>query len=351
MDKKLISRRVANNMLEFLYDPTKIPVDKRLYFRAEEILQNQSYDKARAEGVQAYHDQKKNSDFYPTRNQREASSMDRRTLIASLDVLSQSFDESDPIGTDLRTMAYAVSEMTNEELSARLAGEGMSVEAKKKAEMVKCPECGTKVLKATGYCLKCQAKTIKKDKDEDEGKKDDKKEDKKEDKKKDKKDDKKKGKKAGDMDFWSKAACEAVQRALVADVCPKDDEPKQPVVPEVKPEEKKAEEQPVVPPTQEESKDEKPAKQECKAADAPAPVPIDAPAVPAPDAPVPTPVPAPEDKPKKKKDDEDKDDKEAKVVDTNVLVANVEGIEMLAGMIDVGDLTAAEKAQLDQLFS
>jgi len=331
MDIQSVSRRVANNILEFLYDPTKIPVEKRLYFRPEEILQNQAFDKARAEGVQSYHDQKKNSDFYPTRNnKREASFMDRRTLIASLDVLSQSFDESDPIGTDLRTMAYAVSEMTDEELSARLAGKGMSVEAKKKAEMVKCPECGTKVLKATGYCLKCQAKTIKKDKDEDGDKKDDKK-----DKKDDKKDDKKKGKKA--MDFWSKAACEAVQRALIADVCPEGDEPEQPV----KPEEKKAEDQPVVPPVvpaQEEPKEEKPAKQECKAAEVPAPAP-------APVAPAAAPVPEEE----AKKDD--KDDKEAKVVDTDVLVANVEGIEMLAGMIDVGDLTAAEKAQLDQLFS
>lgn len=62
-----------------------------------------------------------------------------------------------------------------------LAGEDSSTE-KEAAETIKCPDCGTKVLKATGYCLKCKKK-IKGDKKED--KKDDKKEDKKEAPKKD----------------------------------------------------------------------------------------------------------------------------------------------------------------------
>lgn len=48
--------------------------------------------------------------------------MDRRTLIASLDVLSQNFrDEADPIAKDLRTMAYVVAKMSDEELRNRLA--------------------------------------------------------------------------------------------------------------------------------------------------------------------------------------------------------------------------------------
>jgi len=48
--------------------------------------------------------------------------MERKTLIASLDVLSQDFIESDPMATDLRTMAYAVANMTDEEFEKRLAG-------------------------------------------------------------------------------------------------------------------------------------------------------------------------------------------------------------------------------------
>jgi ribosomal protein L37AE/L43A len=54
-----------------------------------------------------------------------------------------------------------------------------------KAEMIKCPDCGSKVLKATGYCLKCKKKIKggEKKKDED---KDDKKSDKKDSDKKNK---------------------------------------------------------------------------------------------------------------------------------------------------------------------
>ena len=66
-------------------------------------------------------------------------------------------------------------------------GEGGEKEAGK-AEMIKCPDCGSKVLKATGYCLSCKKK-IKGGEKKDDDKKEDKKEYKKEDKKEDKKDD------------------------------------------------------------------------------------------------------------------------------------------------------------------
>jgi DNA-directed RNA polymerase subunit RPC12/RpoP len=44
-----------------------------------------------------------------------------------------------------------------------------------KADMIKCPDCGSKVLKATGYCLKCKKKIKGDDKKKEEVKKDDKK--------------------------------------------------------------------------------------------------------------------------------------------------------------------------------
>lgn len=95
MDK---NKKIANNILEFLLDPTVFPVKSRNYFRPEEILKNESYEGAKADSERAYGDQSHNSDFYPKRSllQREAS-MERKTLIASLDVLSQNFQESDPI--------------------------------------------------------------------------------------------------------------------------------------------------------------------------------------------------------------------------------------------------------------
>ena len=188
-------KKIANNILEFLFDPTVIPVERRMYFGPEEHLDNRSLEKAKADSQQAYGKENKNSDFYPTRNrqqtQREASIMDRKTIIASLDVLSQNFDETDSIGEGLRAMAYTVSKMADEEFEARTA--------KKKVEFVTCPKCGNKkVMKQTGYCLKCGKKGIGK-------------EDKKEDK------DGKKKKKASE-DFWTKAASEAVALALVEDV-------------------------------------------------------------------------------------------------------------------------------------
>lgn len=76
-----------------------------------------------------------------------------------------------------------------------LAGEEGTEKEAGKGETMKCPTCGTKVLKATGYCLKCKKKIkggdSKKDEDKDDKKEDKKKEGKKEEKKEDKKDKKK----------------------------------------------------------------------------------------------------------------------------------------------------------------
>ena len=44
-----------------------------------------------------------------------------------------------------------------------LAGEEDTTVKKEAAETMKCPTCGTKVLKATGYCLKCKKKIKKED--------------------------------------------------------------------------------------------------------------------------------------------------------------------------------------------
>lgn len=188
------SKKIANNILEFLVNPRVYPVEKRLYFRSEEILDNSYYEDAIADADKAYGDQSQNSSFYPTRNRsskREASFMDRKTLIASMDVLSQKFNEKDPIAKDLRTMAYAISKMSDEELQTRL---------NVAAETFKCPECGTKVLKQTGYCVKCKKKVEKGGK----------------------------GKKAAEEetkeaeeylnDNWSKEASDIVSQALVYDI-------------------------------------------------------------------------------------------------------------------------------------
>lgn len=154
MDIKEMSNKVANNMLEFLIDPTVFPVKQRLYFRPEEILQNEVYEDAKKDAGKAYGAQRKNSDFYPIKNrssQKEAIPMDRKTFIASMEALSQELQESDPMATDLRTMAYACSRMADDEFEVRLS----------KAKTIPCPDCGTKVLEATGYCVKCK-KSIKK---------------------------------------------------------------------------------------------------------------------------------------------------------------------------------------------
>lgn len=450
------SQKIANNILEFLIDPTKFPVKTRLYFRPEENLDNRSFDAIKQEVHQAYKDQKCNSDFYPLRNLSEKQAfgtkslenilslardgivtvlqtpgienakdekgktvvkllfdsmaqktdeqkkkirrtlktfidskpgiatglsrkqikdlepkpeakpdqevldvvkplkpkrtpkfvppakkpgmverikqffrtsstyndfhlenlsketiMDRKTLIASLDVLSQHFiDESDPIATDLRTIAFAVSKMADEELDSRVASD---ITAKQKAEFLTCEKCGNKkVLKmkdGNGYCLPCKKK-VKGPKEEEP-----------------------KASKKADFDddsFWTKAAAEAVRETLIAEVCPskKEDDEEAEVTAKKK---KEPKQQP---------------------AEAPAAEPAPAEATPAP-APVVEPAPAPAVTPEEPEQPAEKPAKEA-VVDTGVLTASVEGFEMELGPIsedDIGILTAAEKAQLDSLFN
>jgi len=118
--------KLANNILELLLDPTKIPVRNRLYFRNEEVLDNSAFDKAKQDSVAAYGAQRQNADFYPSRNRQQPkreAAMDRRTLIASFDILSKQFQMDHPIATDLRTMAVAVSKMEDSELDHVLAAE------------------------------------------------------------------------------------------------------------------------------------------------------------------------------------------------------------------------------------
>ena len=312
------SKKIANNILEFLFDPTAIPVERRMYFGPEERLDNRSLEKAKADSQQAYGKENKNSDFYPTRNrqqtQREASIMDRKTIIASLDVLSQNFDETDSIGEGLRAMAYTVSKMADEEFETRTA--------KKKVEFVTCPKCGNKkVMKQTGYCVKCGKKGIGK-------------EDKKEDK------DGKKKKKASE-DFWTKAASEAVALALVEDVIGmSDDDAKDedkektahakdcdcPDCKEEKEAKKKDEEEDKEAKKKDEEDDFEAKKKDEE-----------------------------EDVEAKKKDEEEdveaKKEEDAKKVNTDIL-GNVEGIEMDLGALslDEVELTASDKEQLDKLF-
>jgi len=117
--------KLANNILEYLLDPTRIPVRNRLYFRGEEVLDNTAFDKAKQDSVAAYGLQRQNADFYPQRKKmqqpkREAA-MDRKALIASFDILSKQFQMDHPIATDLRTMAVAVSKMEDDELNQVLA--------------------------------------------------------------------------------------------------------------------------------------------------------------------------------------------------------------------------------------
>ena len=170
--------KTANNILELLLDPTVFPIKQRVYFGPGENLRNESYDKAKEEALALYGNQSQNTDFYCNRKQlsRRAHSMDRKTLIASMDILSQQFKEDDPIAKDLRTMAYAVSKLSDDDLQTRLSAEevkpeevkpeevkpeeakpeeGKTVEA---AKTFKCPTCGTKVLEQTKYCVKCKKK-------------------------------------------------------------------------------------------------------------------------------------------------------------------------------------------------
>lgn len=73
--------------------------------------------------------------------------MDRKTMIASFDILSKNFADDDPYGVELKAMAKAASEQTDEEFELHFA-----------AETFPCPTCGTKVLSKTKYCVKCKKK-------------------------------------------------------------------------------------------------------------------------------------------------------------------------------------------------
>ena len=68
-------------------------------------------------------------------------------MIASFDILSQHFADNDPYSVELKTMAKAASEMTEEEFELHLA-----------ADTFPCPTCGTKVLSKTKFCVKCKKK-------------------------------------------------------------------------------------------------------------------------------------------------------------------------------------------------
>lgn len=161
IDKK----KIANNILDFLIDPTRIPVQERVYFRPEEILRNETYEKAKADACVAYKDQRHNADFYPQRNRslsQEVNTMDRKALIASLDVLSKNFkNDKDPFAVDLQTMAMALSKMADEDLLPRLASDSPELESVLAGKTFKCPECGTNVLEQTAYCVKCKKKVKK----------------------------------------------------------------------------------------------------------------------------------------------------------------------------------------------
>lgn len=248
--------------------------------------------------------------------------MDRRTMIASMDILSQTLGDNDPIATDLRTMAQAVSEMSDDAFAARLA-----------AKTFKCPTCGTKVLEQTKFCVKCKKKVSPGT-----------------DKKADQnsshpqaegmapaapvmpeppvKDEEAAAPTASTIGTWNKSASEAVRRLLIAEVteepaCPKD---------EKKPEEKPAApvaEKPAEVPVEKKAEEKKP---EEKKPEETVEVPAAPAAAPAPMEPSPT----------------------ASVVDTDVLMASsFDGVEISAGMMTADDvvLSAAEKAQLDSLFA
>jgi hypothetical protein len=99
------SKKIANNILEFLIDPTRIPVEDRVYFRPEENLKNDSYEKAKQDSCQAYKDQSHNSDFYPQKNRsltREANIMDRKSLIASRMFCPKILEMRRPLCRDLQ---------------------------------------------------------------------------------------------------------------------------------------------------------------------------------------------------------------------------------------------------------
>jgi len=327
MDTKVSSKKIANNILEFLVDPSAFPLERRLYFRPEEILINESFEKAKKDSQEAYGDQRHNSDFYPNRPvlKREASSMERKTLIASFDVLSQEFTESDPIAKDLRTMAYAIANMSEEDLQKRIVEAGNPwIEHMNKVRK----DNPGKSFKEIASLAK---KTFKKAEEEPEAKK------------------------ASEVlsdDSWSKEAAAAVQRALLAEVVGDEKEagkikgpgipdgtgplggtPECPLAEKEKKEKKEAAKEPEKKEAAKEPEKKEAAKEPEKKEAAKEP---------------------------EKKEAAEEPEKEAKEepteVDTKVLeesTSNFGGIQLGAGMVtmdDIGDMSDEEQARLGQLF-
>jgi bifunctional autolysin len=326
-------KKIANNILDFLIDPTKIPVQQRVYFRPEENLQNQIYENAKADAVKAYKDQKHNSDFYPAKNRqmREATLMDRKSLIASFDSLSRNFKENDPIGEDLRLMATAVSRMNDDEFSSRQTSgapdfEEMQIEAKKKAKTFPCPYCGTKVLEQTGYCVKCKKKVKPKkasacEEEEATAKKDDMKEDKEVE---------------SSQDFWTKEAMTMVAKGLVSNVLGwSEDEEEATAKKNEEEEEKDATKKKDEDEEKEVSSKKKPKEEEVSSKKKPEEKEVSS----------------------KKEEDEEKDatkkkdEEKESTVNTDILASITFGnINMDAPMIEAGDMTEEEKTKLAGLF-
>jgi predicted RNA-binding Zn-ribbon protein involved in translation (DUF1610 family) len=324
------AKKIANNMLEFLIDPTKLPLKQRSYIGPNERIDNDFLDKAKADAYEAYGDEKFNSDFYPIRNrqqkpQREAVVMDRKTLIASFDILSQNFATEDPINTELSVMASVIDKMTDEEYNHRVA---RVVEAK--ASTFPCPKCGTKVLEQTGYCVKCKKKvkpTEKKASEETPVVPEVKEEE------------------VKTASAWNKVATDAVRRTLLAEITKSADQnsphPQLQSAPVVAPE-APAEDIPAEAP-------EAPVVAE-KAPEAPEAVEEKAPETPvvAEKAPEVAPEVVEEKAPEAPVEEVEK---EATVVDTAVLA--YEGIDLTSSVMtaeDVGELTAEEKANLESIM-
>jgi len=338
--------KMSNNILDLLFDPTKYPLEDRMYFRPEEKLQNDSYDRAVAEAKALYGTQGHNSDFYPGRKNliREALIMDRKTLTAGLGVFSQQFKENDPIAKDLRTMVYALSKMSDEELANRTVenAEGLQIEASEDITAAggkkKCPDCGQ-----TLYCMTC-AKGGKK----------------KEEKKASSKEDDDKPSKDESKEEWTKKASDAVKRALIAEIIGDEKaagKMKGPGKPDgTGPWAEKAE-CPLKPPVEEKKAESEEAKKAPEEGAKKAP---EEGAKKAPEEETTPEVPA-EKKPETAEKKLEKVPMEVEVeaektpksvVDTGIL-ANVEGVEMEMGIMtadDLGDLSAEEQKRLDLLF-
>jgi len=322
MDIKVSSKRVANNILEFLVDPSVFPIKRRIYFRPEEILMNESFEKAKKESEEAYGDQRHNSDFYPNRPllNREAS-MERKHIIASLDVLSQEFVESDPMARDLRTMAFAIAKMSDDQLGSRLveAGNPWMDHMKKVREKNKGMSLPELIAEAK--------KTYKKAEEEKPEVKEEEKPEVKEEEKPEAEEEE--VKEASDV--WTKKASDAIRKALKAEIVKEEEveacgdkkdkkeagDKKGPGVPD-KDGKGPLSGTPACPKTEVEEKE------------AAAPV------------------------VEKEEEEEKEEEKEATKVDTDLLKSSAFGdIEMEAGLVtmdDIGDLSETEQNRLSQLF-